>query len=60
MVHVGYAQLRATTRNCNPVAKSGSPSLLAGPDKGEPVVIEPASIKNPEGYQVRYRAKLAR
>jgi hypothetical protein len=45
---------------CNPVAKSGTPIVLAGPTKGAAVPITPAAIRNPESHLVCYTAKIAK
>lgn len=52
--------LKKITRLCNPVDKSGSPAYLAGPNKGEPKPIAPASRRNPEDHLVCYLAKQAK
>ncbi len=45
---------------CAPVAKSGSPLFLAGPNSGTPKVISSSTIDNPETHLVCYRARMAR
>ena len=52
--------LKKITKLCNPVAKSGSPKFLSGPNKGGDAPIEPASIGSPEQHLVCYQAKLAK
>jgi len=52
--------LTKITRLCNPVDKSGSPVLVSGPDKGQPLPITPASIRHPGVHLVCYQAKLAK
>lgn len=52
--------LKKVTKLCNPVAKSGDPVLLSGPDKGVAKPIEPATIENPGHYLLCYQAKLAK
>jgi hypothetical protein len=52
--------LRRITRLCTPVATSGAPVVVSGPDAGQPVPIAPADIRHPELQLVCYRAKLAR
>lgn len=51
--------LKRITKLCNPVAKSGSPTLLAGPDKGLAKPIAPATIARLADHLVCYRATLA-
>jgi hypothetical protein len=45
---------------CTPVAKSGSPFFLSGPDAGTPRAIGSSSISNPDTHLVCYRARQAR
>jgi PKD repeat protein len=52
--------LKKVVQLCNPVSKSGSPVLLAGPAKGAPLAITPATIRNPESHLVCYQAKQAK
>ena len=51
--------LKQVASVCLPVAKSGTPRLLAGPDKGAPFALEPATVGSPHAFLVCYRAKLA-
>jgi hypothetical protein len=52
--------LRKITKLCTPVDVSGSPVLLGGPDRGQPFPITPATIRNPDGYLVCYKAARSR
>jgi len=52
--------LKKITKLCNPVDKSGNPTILSGPNKGDPFPITPASINNPEDHLVCYQANLAK
>ncbi len=52
--------LKGITKVCNPVAKSGQPIILSGPDKGAPFLIDPAFPVNPDAHLVCYKAKLAK
>lgn len=52
--------LKKITKLCAPVATSGLPALLAGPDEGEPKPITPAIIQHPTNLLVCYTAKLAK
>jgi len=45
---------------CNPVSKDGAPVILSGKQKGTPVPITPAVVRNPDSHLVCYQAKLAR
>lgn len=45
---------------CAPVAKSGSPLFLSGPDAGTPKAIGGSTVDNPNTYLACYRARLAR
>jgi hypothetical protein len=45
---------------CNPVDKSGTPTLLAGPDKKQAFPITPASVRTPDVHLLCYEAKLAK
>ncbi len=45
---------------CNPVAKSGNPTLLSGHEKGTPFAITPSTIRNPGSRLLCYTAKLAK
>ncbi len=45
---------------CSPVAKTGTPTVLAGPDKGSIVPITPAAIRHPDAHLACYTAKLAK
>ncbi len=45
---------------CDPVAKSGSPALLAGPQKGAPYPITPSTVDQPTMRLVCYAAKPAK
>ena len=51
--------LKKVASVCLPVAKSGSPQLLAGPNKGTPFALTRATVGSPESFLVCYRAKLA-
>jgi DNA-binding beta-propeller fold protein YncE len=51
--------LKKITKLCQPVDKSGSPVLLKGPQAGEPVALEPATIRHGDDYLVCYQAKPA-
>lgn len=53
-------ELRKITKLCSPTDKAGSPVILTGSDAGTPVVIEPATVRNPDEHLVCYFAKLAR
>jgi hypothetical protein len=52
--------LKKITRLCNPVDKSGSPAIVSGPNKGQPVPITPSSIRHPDSHLVCYQATLAK
>lgn len=52
--------LKKITKLCNPVAKSGDPVLLAGPDTGAPKPIAPATIRHPDDRLVCYAATIAK
>lgn len=52
--------LKRVTKLCLPVDKSGTPTYLAGPDKGLPKVVEPSPIGNPDDRLVCYKATLAK
>lgn len=52
--------LKRVTKYCQPTDKSGSPSLLSGPDKGAPKPIAPALQKHAEARLVCYQAKASR
>jgi cysteine-rich repeat protein len=52
--------LKKLTRVCLPVAKSGAPVQLSGPQKGQPFPITPSSIQNPADHLVCYQAALAK
>ena len=52
--------LTRITRLCSPVAKSGEPFYLEGPNQGTPFPLEPAEIRNPTRHLVCYRAKRAK
>jgi glucose/arabinose dehydrogenase len=52
--------LKRIDKLCSPVAKSGSPVFLSGPDDGLPKPIDTAAIENPETHLVCYRARIAR
>jgi hypothetical protein len=45
---------------CAPVAKSGAPVFLSGPDAGAARPIGSATIRNPETFLVCYRSRIAR
>jgi hypothetical protein len=47
------------TKLCTPVDKSGTPTLLAGPNKGAPKAITPAARVVRDTHLVCYQAKLA-
>jgi hypothetical protein len=47
--------LKRITKVCNPVDKSGTPILLAGPAKGSPNPITPAVIRHPLDHLVCYK-----
>ena len=51
--------LKAITRLCQPVAKSGAPHVLKGANAGTPVALAPAAIRHPFDHLLCYRAKLA-
>lgn len=44
---------------CAPTSKSGTPTLLAGPSKGSPFPLTPATVRNPDSHLLCYTAKLA-
>jgi hypothetical protein len=48
------------TKLCNAVDKSGSPTLLSGPDKGAAKPIAPATRLDTSAHLVCYQAKLAK
>lgn len=48
------------TKLCNPVDKAGTPTLLAGPNKGEAKPIAPATRVADEPHLVCYQARVAR
>jgi Outer membrane protein Omp28 len=52
--------LLKVTKLCNPVAKSGSPVILSGAERGNPKPIEPALVGDPDSRLVCYRARRAR
>lgn len=52
--------LKKITKFCTPVSKSGSPVLLAGPDRGTPKPITAAVVRNPDDHLVCYQAKIAK
>ncbi len=52
--------LKRITKLCNPVAKSGNPFYLSGPNKGSPAPLTPASIRNVDDHLVCYKAVPAR
>jgi hypothetical protein len=52
--------LLKVTKLCNPVAKSGSPVILSGAQRGTPKPIEPALVGDPDSQLVCYRARRAR
>lgn len=45
---------------CNPVDKSGAPTVLAGPDKKAPFPITPATVRTPNVHLLCYQAKVAK
>jgi hypothetical protein len=51
--------LLKVTRFCTPVATSGAPTVVSGPDRGRPVTVPPASIRRPGDRLVCYRVKRA-
>src|SRR6185295_18971689 len=51
--------LKRVTKLCTPVAKSGTPDYLDGPDKETDKAIESASIRNPNDRLICYKATLA-
>lgn len=51
--------LERIDKYCVPVAKSGTPLFLSGPDGGTPKAITPATISNPDVHLLCYRARLA-
>jgi hypothetical protein len=51
--------LTDVSRLCTPVAKSGEPVLLSGPDRGTPRPLAPAAIRNPVVSLLCYEAKAA-
>jgi hypothetical protein len=51
--------LKKVVSLCLPVAKTGSPQLLAGPSKGVPFPLAPSTVGNPGAFLVCYQAKLA-
>jgi hypothetical protein len=51
--------LKKVVSLCLPVAKSGAPKLLAGPNKGQDVALAPAAVGKPDDFLVCYAAKLA-
>ncbi len=51
--------LKKIDKLCVPVAKSGTPMVLKGPNKGTPATITPADVRHPEALLVCYQAKLA-
>ncbi len=52
--------LKKVTKLCNPVAVSGAPTLLAGPDRGAAKPLAPVVIRNPDDHLVCYQAKIAK
>ncbi len=52
--------LKSVALVCNPVAKSGAPTLLAGPSKGASFPLTPADVRNPGSHLVCYNAKIAK
>src|SRR5262245_41451819 len=52
--------LTKVTRLCNPVDKSGSPVVVSGPTKGQPVPITPSPIRHPDTQLLGYQAQLAK
>lgn len=52
--------LKKVTKLCVPVAKSGSPLLMSGPNAGTPKPIDGAAIRNPNLHLLCYKAKLSR
>ena len=48
------------TKLCNPVDKAGTPTLLAGPNKGEAKPIAPATRVADEPHLVCYQARVAK
>lgn len=52
--------LAAVTRLCRPAAIDGAPLLTAGPDRGTPWAITPATVRNPNQSLLCYAAKPAR
>ena len=55
-----HYDLTKVTKLCAPVDKSGTPVLLSGPHKAQPVPITPAAIRNQAAHLVCYQAKLAK
>jgi hypothetical protein len=51
--------LKKIDKLCVPVAKSGTPFVLKGPDKGTPAPITAAAVQHSEALLVCYQAKLA-
>jgi len=52
--------LKKVTKLCVPVAKSGTPVYLSGPDAGTPKVITAAAVGTPQDHLLCYKASLAR
>jgi hypothetical protein len=52
--------LKTISKVCTPVAKTGSPIYLAGPNAGNAAPITPASIQHPSEHLVCYKAKPAK
>lgn len=52
--------LKKLSLACNPVDKSGTPVLLAGPDKNTAFPITPATVRTPDVHLLCYEAKLAK
>jgi len=52
--------LKKVTRLCVPAAKSGDPLFLSGPQKGTPVGLAPATVRNPAAMLLCYRVRQAR
>jgi hypothetical protein len=47
------------TKLCLPSEKSGTPSYLKGPDKGQPASLAPATVRHPDEMLACYKTKLA-
>lgn len=52
--------LKSITKVCTPASVSGSPALLAGPNKGEPISIGATTVNHPTRHLVCYKAKRAK